>query len=330
MTFPFQFTRRRALASATLLASMVSLGTPAQAAYPDRPIRIVVGFAAGTGPDILARLLAQQLSSQWGNMGVIIDNKPGAAGLISAQEVARAPSDGYTLLFAPSGLLSIAPNTYNKLPFDPVKDFVPVSMVADSDFVLLVNPQKVPARNAKDFVAWAQKSKDVFFATFGPGTAGHFGAYILGDAIKVKPEVVHYRNTADALGALYNGDVQGVFASVGLAAPQVKGGKLIALATSGKKREKSLPDVPTFREAGYPDITFSSWMGVVAPAKTPPAIVAQLEAAVQKATRAIESKIEDSGFIPMGTTSAEFATAIKADTEMWGKAVKRTGFKADQ
>lgn len=331
MTFPFNLSRRTALASAALLAGIASFSSPAQAAaYPERSVRIVVGFAAGTGPDILARLLAQQLSSQWGGAGVIIDNKPGAAGLISAQEVARAPADGYTLLFAPSGILSIAPNTYNKLPFDPVRDFVPISMVADSDFVLLVNPQKVPARSAKEFVDWAQQQKDVFFATFGAGTAGHFGAYILGEAIKVKPEVVHYRNTSDALGGLYNGDVQGVFASVGLAAPQVKGGKLIALASSGHKRDKSLPDVPTFKEAGYPDITFTSWMGLVAPAKTPTGIVSQLEAAVQKATQELESRIEQAGFIPKGSTSAEFGRAIKADTEMWGKAVRRTGFKADQ
>lgn len=330
MAFRFNPNRRAALASAALLASLAPFSSFAQPAYPERPVRIVVGFAAGTGPDILARLLAQQLSSQWGGTGVVVDNKPGAAGLISAQEVARAAGDGHTLLFAPSGLLSIAPNTYNKLPYDPVRDFVPVSMVADSDFVLLINPQKVPARSAKEFVDWAQRQKDLFFATFGAGTAGHFGAYILGDAIKVKPEVVHYRNTSDALGGMFSGDVHGVFASVGLAAPQVKGGKLIALASSGHKRGKSLPDVPTFKEAGYPDITFTSWMGVVAPAKTPPAIVSQLEAAVQKATQELESRIEDAGFIPMGSTSAEFASAIKADTVMWGKAVRRTGFKADQ
>lgn len=330
MAFRFNPNRRAALASAALLASLAPFSSFAQPAYPERPVRIVVGFAAGTGPDILARLLAQQLSRQWGGTGVVVDNKPGAAGLLSAQDVARAAPDGHTLLLAPSGLLSIAPNTYNKLPYDPVRDFAPVSMVADSDFMLLVNPQKVPAGNLKEFVSWAQRQPNVFFATFGPGTAGHFGAYILGDAIKVKPEVVHYRNTSDALGGMFSGDVHGVFASVGLAAPQVKGGKLIALANSGHKRDKSLPDVPTFKEAGYPDITFTSWMGLVAPAKTPAGIVSQLESAVQKATRELEDKIAQAGFIPMGSSSAEFARVIKADTEMWGKAVRRTGFKADQ
>lgn len=329
MTNTFERSRRTALASAALLAALASFGSLAQAAYPERPVRIVVGFAAGTGPDILARLLAQQLSRQWGDVGVVVDNKAGAAGLISAQEVARAAPDGYTLLLAPAGLLSIAPSTYTKLPYDPVRDFIPISMVADSDFMFLVNPQKVPARNVKEFVEWAQKHKDLFFATFGAGTVGHFGAYLLGDAMKVKLEPVHYRSTSDAMVGMYSGDVQGVFASVGLAAPQVKSGKLIALASSGHARDKSLPDVPTFKEAGYPDITFTSWMGLVAPAKTPPAVVAQLEAAVRKATREVEDKIEHAGFVPKGTSAAEFARVIKADAEMWGKVVRRTGFKAD-
>lgn len=329
MTFPFNPGRRKVFATAALLAGIATFSSPALAAYPERPVRIVVGFAPGTGPDMVVRLLAQQLSSQWGNTGVVVDNKVGAAGLIAAQEVARAPADGYTLLFVPSGPLAIAPHTHNKLPYDPVRDFVPVSMVADSSFVLLVNPQKVPARNAKEFVDWAQRQPNIFFATFGAGTVGHFGAYILGDATKVKPDVVHYRTTADALGGLYSGDVLSVFASAGLAVSQVKAGRLIALASSGHKRDKQLPDVPTFKDAGYPDITFTSWMGVVAPAKTPAAIVSQLEAAIQKATRELESRIEQTGFIPMGTSSAEFARAIKTDTELWGKAVRRTGFKAD-
>jgi tripartite-type tricarboxylate transporter receptor subunit TctC len=330
----FAGTRRRALVAATLLAALLPwAGAQAQGAatYPNRPVRIIVGFPAGTGPDIVARLLAQKLSEGWGNAGVIVDNKPGAGGLIAATEAARAASDGYTLMLGETGQLSIAPSSYNKLPYDPAKDFVAVSQVVTSDFVLLVNPQKVPARNVKEFVDWTQQQKGLFLATFGAGTPGHFGAYMFGDAVKLKPEPVHYKNTADALGGLFSGDVQGVFASVGLAAPNVKAGKLAALGTTGATRTSTLPDVPTIKEQGYANLEFSSWFGIVAPAKTPPDIVAKLSADVARAVRSPEgrAKMEEAGFRVTGTSQQEFARTIAADTITWGKAVAATGFKAD-
>ena len=144
--------RRHTLLTAACTLCAVSVGAQAQTAaqgYPNRPVRMMVGFPAGTGPDIVARLLAQKLSEGWGNMGVIVDNKPGAGGLIAATEAARATPDGYTLMLGETGQLSIAPSSYNKLPYDPVKDFAPVSQVVSADFVLLVNPQKVPAKNVK-------------------------------------------------------------------------------------------------------------------------------------------------------------------------------------
>ncbi|MBL0419131.1 tripartite tricarboxylate transporter substrate binding protein [Ramlibacter sp. AW1] len=326
----FRFSNRRAALAAMTITLAAPLASLAQGSnFPERPVRLVVGSAAGTGPDVLARLFAQQLSQQLGGASVVVENKTGAAGLLAAQEVARATPDGHTLLMAQAGVLSIAPHTYDKLPYDPARDFVPVSLIADSEFVLLVNPQKVPARTPADFVKWAQQQDRVFFGTFGAGTVGHFGAYILADAFKVRPDVVHYRNTSDALGGLYNGDVVGEFASIGLAAPQVKSGKLVALGSSGRERSRSLPDVPTFREAGYPDITFGAWTGLVAPARTPAAIVSRLEQAAQKATKAAEDRIEQAGFLPIGSTAESFARTIRADTEMWGKAARATGFKAD-
>ena len=169
--------RRHALRSVCLAATVVAGLAPATgalaqtASYPNKPVRIIVGFPAGTGPDIVARLLAQKLSEGWGNLGVIVDNKPGAGGLIAATEAARAAPDGYTLMLGETGQLSIAPSSYNKLPYDPQKDFAPVSQVVTADFALLVNPQKVPSRNVKDFVAWTQQQKGLFLATFGAGTA---------------------------------------------------------------------------------------------------------------------------------------------------------------
>jgi tripartite-type tricarboxylate transporter receptor subunit TctC len=295
-------------------------------------VRLIVGFPAGTGPDIVARILAQKLSEAWGNMGVMVDNKPGAGGLIAATEAARATPDGYTLMLGETGQLSIAPSSYNKLPYDPVKDFAPVSQVVSADFVLLVNPQKVPSKNVKDFVAWSQQQPNVLFmATFGAGTPGHFGAFMFGDAVKVKPEAVHYKSTGDALGGLFSGDTQGVFASVGLAAPNVKAGKLVALGTTGATRTSALPDVPTIKEQGYSNLEFSSWFGVVAPSKVPADIVTKISADIQKMVKSPEgkTKLEDAGFRATGTTREEFTRIIAADTVTWGKAVAATGFKAD-
>ena len=323
--------RRALVAGAALLAGLSTVGAQAQAAYPSRPVRIIVGFPAGTGPDIVARLLAQKLSEGWGGQGVIVDNKPGAAGLIAASEAARAAPDGYTLLLSETGMLSIAPSTYSKLPYDPVKDFAPVSQIVGADFALLVNPQKVPATNAAEFMSWVQQQKGLFMATFGAGTLGHFGAFKLGDVAKVKPEAVHYKTTSDALGGLYSGDVHGVFASVGLSAPQVKAGKLRALGTTGPARAAALPDVPTLKEQGYPSLEFSAWFGIVAPARTPPEILARLNADVQKAVKAPEAraKFDEAGFRATGTSAEEFARIIAADTMSWSKAVAATGFKAD-
>ena len=323
--------RRHLLAAAALLALAGASGQALAQAYPSKPVRIIVGFAAGTGPDIVARLLAQRLSEQWGGVGVIVDNKPGAGGLIAATEAARAAPDGYTLMLGETGQLSIAPSSYNKLPYDPAKDFAPVSQVVSSDFVLLVNPQKVPARNVKDFVAWSQQQKGLFMATFGAGTPGHFGAFMFGEAAKVKPEAVHYKSVPDALGGLFSGDVHGVFASVGLAMAQVKAGKLTALGSTGTTRTGNLPEVPTLQEQGLDSLAFSSWFGVVAPARTPADIVAKLSADVQRAVRAPEgkAKMEAAGFRVTGTSAEDFARIIAADTVTWGKAVAATGFKAD-
>jgi tripartite-type tricarboxylate transporter receptor subunit TctC len=322
---------RRATLAALSLAVLAPAAQAQVPTYPNRPVRIIVGFPAGTGPDIVARLLAQKLSEGWGGTGVIVDNKPGAGGLIAATEAARATPDGYTLMLGETGQLSIAPSSYNKLPYDPVKDFAPVSQVVSADFALLVNPQKVAARNVKDFADWSRQQKGLFMATFGAGTPGHFGAFMFGEAIRIKPEAVHYKTTPDALGGIFNGDVHAVFASAGLAAPNVKAGKLVALATTGPSRAAALPDVPTMKEQGFPALEFSSWFGIVAPARTPPEVLAKLQADVVKAMQSPEGrqKMEDAGFRVTGTTREQFARIIAADTVTWGKAVAATGFKAD-
>ena len=337
----FHFTLRQAatrrLAALTLgVWAAVSIGvltTPhamAQA-YPSKPVRIIVPTGAGTGPDMVARILAQKLTEAWGGHAVLVDNKPGAGGLIAAQEGQKAPADGHHLLLAETGLMSISPSSYSKLPYDPVKDFVPVSHIVYADFALLVNPQKVAAGNVRDFIEWGRKQNPLFMATFGPGTPGHFGAYFFGESQKIKSEPVHFRTTPDALGAMFSGDTQAVFASIGLAAPQVKGGKLVALATSGGARSPALPQVPTFKELGYQGMEFASWFGIVAPAGTPNDIVNKLNADIVKIVTAPENRqrLEEAGFRVTGTSRQDFTRIIADDTVTWGKAVRATGFKAD-
>lgn len=321
------------LAFAGLLpAAALAQGAAPAAAYPTKPVRLIVGFAAGAGPDILARLLAQRLSEHWNNAPVVVDNKPGAGGVIAAAEAARAAPDGHTLLLGVTGNLIIAPASHRKLAYDPLKDFVPVSQVVSTDFVLLTAPDKVPARNVREFVAWStQQPKGIFMGTFGAGTPGHFGAYIFGDAVKIKPEAVHYRNTGDVITGLLGGDVQGVFSSVGAATAQVQAGKLRALGVTGARRNPALPDVPTLKEQGYPDLSFEAWFGIVAPAGTPADTVNRLNADLLKVLAVPETRarFEAAGFTPTGTSREEFARIIQTDTAVWGKAVAATGFKAD-
>ena len=318
--------RAFALMAVTACACTAALAQP----YPAKPVRMIVGFPAGTGPDIAARVLAQKLQ-ETSQYNVVVDNKPGAGGLIAAQEAARAAPDGYTIMLGEVGQLSIATSSYSKLPYDVQRDFAPVSQVVSADFVLLTNPEKNTSKTAREFAAWAKLQPKFFMATFGAGTPGHFGAYMFGEAAGVAVEPVHFKSTGDAVGALLGGDVPAVFASMALALPNVKAGKMRALAVSGGSRALALPDVPTLKEEGFANLEFSAWFGVVAPAKTPVEILDKLSADVIKAVSSPETraKLQDMGFKVTGTSRTEFAKIIRDDTVVWGKAVRGTGFKAD-
>ena len=314
----------------TVFLTIASTLAPAQT-FPSKPVRLVVGAPAGTSPDIVARILAQRLSEAWGHQRVIVDNKPGAGGLIGAGEVARASPDGYTLLLVEPGTLCIAPHIYRKLPYSPTRDFTPVSQVTTgNEFVLLVDPQKTPAQNFGDFVTWARQ-QEVFLATFGAGTPGHFGAHMLGTAINAKVQAVHFRNAGEILGALRNGDVHATFGSMTFSLPQVRSGKLLALASTGGTRSALLPNTPTFSEQGYAGMAFGAWFGIVVPSRTPADIVGRLNAHLAQVLQApeVRKSLEKAGFTPAGTSSQAFAKVIAADTVSWGKAVAGTGFKAD-
>ncbi len=315
---------KRALLGATLLAPALAWAQ----SFPDRPVRLVLGFPPGTGPDLVARQLAEALRESW-PQGVAVDNKPGAAGHIAAAEVARAPADGYTLLLGEVGQLAMAPSTHARIPYDPAKDFAPIAEVAVADFALVV-PPALPVQDMAGFAAWAKQQRQVFMATFGAGTPGHFGASLLGTGGGLPVEAVHFRSTGEALTAVLNGQVQGMFGTVALTAPQVRDGKLRALAVTGTAPSPLLPGMPTMAAAGRPDLAFSAWFGVVAPAATPVAVQAAIEGAILKAlgSTALRSKLEESGFrlAPLGR--ADFAALIRAETARWAEVVRSTGFRA--
>ncbi|WP_270935056.1 Bug family tripartite tricarboxylate transporter substrate binding protein [Falsiroseomonas oryzae] len=317
-------TRRAVLGSALALP----FASPALA-FPDRPVRLVLGFPAGTGPDVVARILADALREAWPVAGAVVDNRPGAAGHIAAQEVARAAPDGTTLLFGEVGQLAMAPSTYARLSYDPARDFAPVAEVAAIEFAFVV-PASVPANDLAGFLDWARAQPQVFMATFGAGTPGHFGASILAAGARINMEAVHFRSTGEAMTAVLNGNVQGMFGSTVLVAQHVANGRVKALATTGATRSPLLPAVPTMAELNLPRLGFEAWFGLVAPAATPEAALAALEAATLRALAvpATQARLRDAGFRATAKGRAAFAAHIRDETARWAAVVRETGFRA--
>ena len=319
----------RIIGRRAVLAGAALLPVAARAALPDRPLRLVLGFAAGSGPDVLARLVAEALKEAL-PAGVIVDNRPGAGGLIAAQEVAKtAPADGTALLLGEVGQLAMAPSTYAKLPYDPAQDFAAVAQLAAADFALVV-PAALPAADFAGYLAWGKAQRQLSMGTFGAGTPGHFGAAMLGQATGLAVEPVHFRSTGDAMGAVLNGTVQGMFGTVAVVAPHVKAGRLKALAVTGPARSPVLPEVPTMAELGQPGLGFSAWFGLVAPAATPAPVLAAIEAAVLRAlaTPALLARLQEAGFRPAAAGSVPFAATMAAERRRWAEVVRATGFKA--
>jgi len=314
---------------AAVVLSVAMPSTVFAETYPSRAIRLVVGFAPGTGPDILARTLGQELSTQLGQP-VVVENRDGAGGRIAAQFVAKSPSDGYTVLIADVSAISIAPAAFSKLGYDPARELVPVSEVARTDFVLVV-PNSSGSNSAATFVDAAKKQDKINFGTFGAGTPGHFGAEMFASQEKFRIEPIHYRATGDAVSAIISGDVNAAFVSTALASAQVKGGKLRALATTAPQRSTLLPDVPTFNEAGYPKADFSAWFSLFVPAGTAKPVISALNAAAVKSmdSAAAKRKLEEAGFSVVGSSIADTQSMVIAETERWKKVVAATGFKGD-
>ncbi|HEX3632478.1 MAG TPA: tripartite tricarboxylate transporter substrate binding protein [Casimicrobiaceae bacterium] len=320
-------TMRRAAFGA--LALLLAAGAWAQA-YPTRPIRLVVPFPPAGTTDILARAVAQRLSVSLGQ-SVIIDNRPGAAGNIGSDLVAKSAPDGYTLLMGTVGTHAINPSLYGKMPYDHVKDFVPIVLVAGVPNVLEVTPS-LPVNSVAELIKLAkEKPGQLNFASSGSGTSIHLSGELFKTMAGVDMMHVPYKGSAPALTDLMGGQVQLMFDNLPSSLAQIKAGKLRAIAVTSAQRAPALPNVPTIAESGLPGFEASSWFGLLAPAGTPAAVVARINADVNQWLQTAEAKesLLAQGAIPAGGTPEQFAAHIRAETEKWAKVVKVSGAKVD-
>lgn len=333
MTCP---TRRQVLATATAAATAaLTFPVRAQGAWPTKPVRIVVPFAPGGTTDILARALAPELSRAFGQQ-FIVDNKPGAGGNVGAEQVAKSPPDGYTLLMGTVGTHGINQSLYPKLPFDPIKDFAPVTLVAGVPNVLVVNPAKAEAagiHSVADLIRYAKAHPGKLnMASSGNGTSIHLSGELFKSMTGTFMLHFPYRGSSPALLDLIGGTMDLMFDNLPSAMPQIKAGKLKALAVTSAQRSAALPDVPTVAEAGpVKGFDASSWFGLLAPAGTPAEIVnrVQQESAKALGTPALKERLLAQGAIPSGMPPAEFAAYIAAETKKWAQVVKVSGAKVD-
>jgi tripartite-type tricarboxylate transporter receptor subunit TctC len=318
-----------------LLAMSILTAPPAHAQeagkeYPSKPIRLNVPFPAGGGTDIISRVLANRLAETL-KQPVIVENKPGAGGSIGVDATAKSAPDGYTLVMGQTANLAINPTLYTNLPYDPVRDLVPVALVADSPVVLVVGAESRFKTLAEIIAAAKAKPGDVTFATPGNGTVAHLVGEQLSGTAQVKMLHVPYKGAAQALTDLMGGRVDMFYSSVPSALAQIKGGKLRAIAVTSKSRSPSLPDVPTVDESGFAGFDATTWFGILAPAKTPQPVIDKLNAEINAALKSPEvgEKIASEGGKPLGGTADTFTALLTADLVKWGGIVKSSGAKVD-
>jgi tripartite-type tricarboxylate transporter receptor subunit TctC len=316
------------LSLATVVLVVGAAAAHAQADFPNRPIRIVVPLAPGGTSDLLPRMIGEKLTLRWGQP-VIVENKPGGALHLGTEAVARAAPDGYTLLLAPQGPLVLSPSLYRKLGYDP-SAFVPVTVLARLPYVFVANPN-VPASNLPELIAFAKAHPDKLnFGTPGTGSAQHLAVEWFKILTGVRLTHVPYRGTAPAIADLLAGHVQLMFDNAANALPQIRQGKLKALAIGAPPRVPELPDVPAMAEF-YPGFLASSWFSLVAPPKTPPEVVAKLSQAIAEALRMpdVAKRLQGLGATPGGESPDQTAVFLREETERWHKVIADAGIRLD-
>ncbi|HEX5285508.1 MAG TPA: tripartite tricarboxylate transporter substrate binding protein [Polaromonas sp.] len=321
-----------ALAAAVVLGSglLATVPAAAQAAYPNKTITIVVPFSAGGTTDILARIVGQALTTELGQT-VVVDNRAGAGGNIGGQAAARAQADGYTLFMGTVGTHAINASLYKKMPFDPIKDFAPLTRVANVPNLLVANPAQ-PFKNVKELIAYGKAHPgQLNFGSSGNGTSIHLSGELFKTMAKVDMQHVPYKGSAPAMTDLLGNQIAIMFDNMPSAIQHVRSGKLRAIAVTTAKRSPELPDVPTIAEAGVPGYEATSWFGLFAPAGTPPAVISKLNTAVVKvlANSEIKKKINEQGAEVYSETPEQFAAFIQKESVKWGKVVRDSGASLD-
>ncbi len=312
-----------------LAAALVPAAALAQDAYPAKPVRVVVGLAPGGGTDIQARLFAQKLSESF-NRSFVVENRPGAGGTIAYTQVAKAPPDGYTVMGITSGF-TITPAVYSKLTYDPLKDFAPISLVAQAPFLLVVHPA-LPVKSVKDLLALARtKPGALDSGSAGVGTSTHMAFELFRTLAGVKITHIPYKGTGPALIDAMAGQVHMLFGNVLSTLTYVKSGRLRALAVTTAARSVVLPELPTVSESGLPGYENSTWHGWIAPAGTPPAILNRLNAELVKAAKApdLVEKLATDGGEGVGSTPEQFGRLLATEIVRWAKVVKEAGVKLE-
>jgi tripartite-type tricarboxylate transporter receptor subunit TctC len=303
----------------------------AQTNYPEQIVRILVGFPPGTAPDVAARAIADKMSISLGKP-VVVENISGAGGNIACDKVAKSPPDGYTLVMCGNGSLIAAPALFDKIPYDPIKDFAPISQVFVASNILVVHPD-VPAKTLPELVALAKaKPGELTYGHTGAGTSQHLAGELFKSMAKVDIRPVPYRGTTAILPDLLAGRISIGFSNISNVLPLVKDGKLRAFAVTSRKRSALVPELPTVAESGFPGYEAVPWFGLMAPAGTPQPIIDRLHAETVKALAIpeVRAALVNLGLDVIGGTPAEFAAVIKTETPYWAKVIKEAGIKASE
>jgi len=310
-----------------LIASLFCVAAAAQP-FPSKPVRIIVPFSPGGVADSSARVISDKLGARLGQ-SVVVENRPGASGNIGTQQVAAAAPDGYTLLLGFDGTMVVNPHVYAKLPFDTLRDFAPVTKLGDATLILVAHPS-VPAKDLREFLAIA-KTQNFSYGSAGTGSTPHLAGELLAQRTGIALTHVPYKGGGQAMGDVVGGQIPLVFTAIATAQQFVRSGKLKGLGVSSARRSGSLPDVPTFVESGLEGFVVDSWVGILAPAKTPPPVVARLqkEIAAVLAEPETRERYATLGIEPVANAPEQFAEQIRADLARWEKVVRQAGIRIE-